>query len=201
MTASAIPVLISDLGPNFRDFDFVTLRNMLRNYVILIIFLTGVISITCFKSTGILKFHNYIHLHANDDGDDDDNIMFTRIATNYLANKFRDCRGDNCRTFVDKDEAKLLLKTILPPVTKKELDLEVMEVFQSINIDSSGDIDIDQFIIAAIKNSYWEKAGALVVKELIFLDCLANYYIDKRSMLDDEDYNDLKDALSWVRIL
>ena len=170
---------------------------MLTNYLFIVIFLTGAIGLTCFQSKGFLKHHNHITLYANDD-DDDDDVMLQRIASNYLANKFRDCRSDNCRTFVDKDEAKLLLKTILPPVTKNELDREVIEVFNSINIESNGDIGIDQFIDAAIKNNYWEQAGPLVVKELIFLDCLANYYIDKRSMLNDNDYNDLKESLSWV---
>lgn len=171
---------------------------MLHSYLFFVIFLAGAIGLACFQCKYFLKHHNHIRLCANsDDDDDDDGIMLQRIASNYLSNKFRDCRGDDCRTFVDKDEAKFLLKMILPPVTKNELDREVIEVFNSINKESNGDIGIDQFIDAAIKNSYWEQAGPLVVKELIFLDCLANYYIDKRSMLDDNDYNDLKESLSW----
>ena len=58
-------------------------------------------------------------------------------------------------------------------------------------------IAADDFLQAAIKNSYWKKAGNLVVKELIFLDCLYSYYQEKRSMLSDDDYNVLKDSLTW----
>ena len=47
------------------------------------------------------------------------------------------------------------------------------------------------------ENSYWKRAGPLVVKELIFLDCIHSYYYDKQSFLEDEDYNELKEMLTW----
>jgi hypothetical protein len=39
--------------------------------------------------------------------------------------------------------------------------------------------------------------GVFVVKELILLDCIHTYYYNKRSLLSDEEYNELKDSLSW----
>ena len=65
------------------------------------------------------------------------------------------------------------------------------------NIGSDGSIDTNTFLKNVINNSYWLAAGPLVVKELIFLDCLHNYYFEKRSLLEDNDYNSLKDQLTW----
>jgi len=42
-----------------------------------------------------------------------------------------------------------------------------------------------------------DQQGVFVVKELILLDCIHTYYYKKRSLLSDEEYNELKDSLSW----
>jgi hypothetical protein len=130
-----------------------------------------------------------------DIAEDEDVETFRRIAKNYLTAKFRDCRGENCRDVCDRKEVEALLKTILPPVTPSEFEAEIGILSKKLG---KGDlVDVSKFLDAALDNSYWAEAGPLVVKELIFLDCIHEYYDEKRAMLDDEDYNDLKEMLTW----
>jgi hypothetical protein len=100
--------------------------------------------------------------------------------------------------FIDTKEAEELLKVVLPPVTKEELAIEVKRIMKSVGAEEDGLIDADKFLGAVLDNPYWAKAGPLVVKELIFLDCLFDYYHLKRnpSTLNDEDYSELKDMLT-----
>ena len=82
-------------------------------------------------------------------------------------------------TFEDKSEVESLLKAILPPVTPQELSAEMASAMKLIEDEDM--IEVEKFLDAAKKNSYWEKAGPLVVKELILLDCLNAYYFEKRN--------------------
>ena len=36
-----------------------------------------------------------------------------------------------------------------------------------------------------------------MVKELIYFDCLHSYYYEKKDLLQDDDYEALKDDLTW----
>lgn len=130
--------------------------------------------------------------------EDVDNVnAFKSIASNYLYNKFRDCRGDSCRDLCDKKEVEDLVRAILPPVSKDELQKEINLILKNMNIDKDGLIDTNQFLSNILDNRYWLAAGPLVVKELIFLDCLHNYYFQKQQLLEDNDYNELKEQLTW----
>jgi hypothetical protein len=133
---------------------------------------------------------------ANDDNDDSEE--FQRIVGNYLQAKFNDCHGEDCRMFCDRGEVEVLLKSVLPPVSKRELDMEVTKALKSIGASDDDLVEAESFLTAVVGNSYWTTAGPLVVKELMFLDCIYEYYFrEKRSMLNDEDYNDLKEMLMW----
>lgn len=133
---------------------------------------------------------------ANEDNDDAEE--FKRIVDSYLLAKFNDCHGDDCRMFCDKSEVEILLKSVLPPVSKAELDMEVGKVLKIIGAADDDLIEADSFLSAVVGNSFWTKAGPLVVKELIFLDCIYEYYFkEKRAILDNDDYNSLKDMLMW----
>ena len=89
-----------------------------------------------------------------------------------------------------------MLKEILPPVTPKELDEEVATTMAKFK--SKGDnIDEKEFIECCLENSYWQSAGPLVVKELIFLDVLNGHYFGNRKLLSDEEYDALKESLVW----
>lgn len=134
---------------------------------------------------------------ATEDEDEDTVNAFKTIASSYLFNKFRDCRGDTCRELCDKNEVTNLVKQILPPVSKDELSKEIDSLLKNMEINKDGLIDTNTFLKSVINNSYWLQAGPLVVKELIFLDCLHNYYFEKRPLLEDDDYNNLKEQLTW----
>lgn len=133
---------------------------------------------------------------VSEDMDEEEVASFKEIATEYLTNKFRDCRGDDCRELCTKAEVEQLLRSILPPVSKSELAEEVSLVMKNIKVDND-DIDVNEFIQSALDNSYWQQAGPLVVKELMFLDCLNAYYFEKRQLLDNDKYNLLKEQLTW----
>ena len=140
---------------------------------------------------------NIFEIYA-DNVDNDDAEAFQRLVGNYLKAKFTDCHGDDCRMFCDRSEVTALLKTVLPPVSKKELDIEVERALKSIGAGDDDLIEADSFLNAVVANSFWTTAGPLVVKEMIFLDCLYEYYFkEKRSILDNNDYNDLKEMLTW----
>lgn len=91
-----------------------------------------------------------LHLSVNEEAcswDPEYMESFKRIAPIYLVNKFKDCQGNNCRLFCSQrlpylnirtstatlnlliwkyaSEVESLLKSILPPVSKDELDKEV----------------------------------------------------------------------------
>ncbi|KAJ1431622.1 hypothetical protein B484DRAFT_395404 [Ochromonadaceae sp. CCMP2298] len=126
--------------------------------------------------------------------DADDLESFQRIAATYLKYKFMDCVGDDCKFSREVSEVSELLKGVLPPVSAAELDREVSKVMSKL---SSDPIDADAYVEAVMGNSFWEDAGFLVVKELIFLDCVHSFYFKKQSLLPDNLYIELKEQLAW----
>jgi hypothetical protein len=131
---------------------------------------------------------------------DDDEGEFRRVCENYLDNKYKDCKEGvegslECRFVCERNEIEGILVTLLPPVTKTELKREVdltMQRFKGMTT-----VDAKDFYDAVISNSFWEEAGPLVVKELIYLDSLYAFYRNKQMFLGDEEYNSLKDMLTW----
>ena len=129
--------------------------------------------------------------------DEEELTSFKRIVTSYLSAKFKECRGEDCKYTREKSEVADLLKIVLPPVSKEELEKEVEVVISKMG---PGDVVLENdYVQAVLENSYWADAGHFVVKELIFLDCLNNFYQDKETnnLLGDEDYDELKEQLSW----
>jgi len=59
---------------------------------------------------------------------------------------------------------KQLLRTVLPPVTKKELEDEVNLVASKIGIKPEEDISESEYLAAVFDNTYWNEAGPFVVK-------------------------------------
>ena len=119
------------------------------------------------------------------------------IATRYLQGKYTACDidGENCRAFCDRDEIKKVLTEILPPVSTGELEGEVVEIMNTFK--GAEVIDMTEFIDALKTNKYWADAGELVVKELMYLDCLQSNYASKKALLSDDDYDELKSSLTW----
>jgi hypothetical protein len=132
---------------------------------------------------------------------EDDIILFEDeeeirdIASRYLLAKYKGCDEDGCRMFCDRDEAREVLRTVLPPISKEELEKEVDITMKDFGADET--IAESEFIQAILDNTYWKEAGPVVVKELMFLDALHAHYYDKFSLLDDDDYDTLKENLTW----
>jgi hypothetical protein len=138
-------------------------------------------------------------VQVNDDLFEDDEEML-EIAQNYVSAKYKGCDEDGCRMFCDKTEARDILRSLLPPVSTSELDEEVEKTMALImqNPENSDDaIDESDFVRAITQNTYWRRAGSLVVKELIYFDALYSYYRTGFALLVDDDYESLKDNLTW----
>lgn len=63
---------------------------------------------------------------------------------------------------------------MLPPVSAAELEEEVAEVLRS--FQGKELVDMADFVASLKQNKYWADAGELVVKELIYLDCVQVCY-------------------------
>ena len=152
------------------------------------------------RSTGISVSRRDASRKSMFDPDEDEEGQFKRVVTSYLSNKYKDCKTGvegslECRFLCDPVQIAEILRTLLPPVTKDELQKEMdmtMESFKGLQT-----VDEEVFYNAIIENSYWRQAGALVVKELIFLDSLYAYYHKKQMFLGDDEYNELKSMITW----
>jgi hypothetical protein len=118
------------------------------------------------------------------------------IADGYLRAKYRATISAAGHKVCDKErgDATEMLRSILPPVTPEELEKELQATLSQFPGDT---ISEDDFVSALLDNSYWQSAGPLVVKELIYFDALYAYYKTGKSLLENDDYEALKDNLSW----
>ena len=123
--------------------------------------------------------------------EEEDRVIFC----SYLKNKYMGCVGDQCNFSRDRMEVAKLLKQILPPVTSKELEVEVELTMAKFK--GGGEVDEKEFIDACLENSYWKSAGPLVVKELVLLDAINGHYFDGTKLLSDDEYDELKESLTW----
>lgn len=122
------------------------------------------------------------------------------IAENFIRAKYKQGAKSHGHEFMTKDDARDLLRSLLPPVTPEELDQEVTKTVAMImkNSENTADrINEDCFVNAILCNSYWREAGDLVVKELMYFDSLHSYYEDGTAVLNNADYEELKENLTW----
>ena len=115
---------------------------------------------------------------------------FYNIASNFLISKFNDCTGGDGSQFKNRAMLERLLASIVPPTATSDFGQQLLPL-------QSNQLDSVQFVSAVLDNELWKSAGLLCVKELVYLDCLHNYYFLKKKYLTDEDYNELKDMLAW----
>ena len=131
------------------------------------------------------------------DGEEDEMIP---IAEHYVHARYQQYARDHAKEVCNQEDIAVLLKSLLPPVTTQELKTEVDATLQVIlqNPANTPDaINEDCFVKAIVQNSYWRNAGSLVVKELMFFDALYSYYQTGSSLLNNEDYEELKENLTW----
>ena len=122
------------------------------------------------------------------------------VCKNYIRAKYNESAKLHGHKFCTKEDAAEVLRGILPPVTPGELAEEIQKTLDIIikNPKNSDDnIDKDDFVEAVVQNSYWAAAGDLVVKELMYFDALLHYYRTGSPLLNDSDYETLKENLTW----
>ena len=123
------------------------------------------------------------------------------VAQHFVRAKYEASAKAHGHDVCTMDDAREVLRSILPPVSPAELDNEVdktLALIMSSNPDNTADnVNEDDFVDAIVQNTYWREAGDLVVKELIYFEALHGYYSTGVSILDDDDYNELKDNLTW----
>eukprot|EP00522_Entomoneis_paludosa_P013641 CAMPEP_0172440352 /NCGR_PEP_ID=MMETSP1065-20121228/996_1 /TAXON_ID=265537 /ORGANISM="Amphiprora paludosa, Strain CCMP125" /LENGTH=254 /DNA_ID=CAMNT_0013189143 /DNA_START=10 /DNA_END=774 /DNA_ORIENTATION=+ len=117
------------------------------------------------------------------------------IAKNYLRAKYRQVSQASGRDVCNEEDAREILRSVLPPVTPEELEEEVNKMMQVVDVKDG--IDQEDFVTAMVQNDYWQEAGSLTVKELIYFDALHSYYRTGSSLLNNDDYETLKDNLTW----
>lgn len=122
------------------------------------------------------------------------------IAEKYVRAKYQECAKAHGHTYCNEEEAREVLYGILPPVTPQELDDEVtktLEILLKNPANQKDKIDKNDFCQAIVQNSYWKEAGDMVVKELMYFDALYHYYRTGEPLFNDNDYETLKDNLTW----
>ena len=97
----------------------------MRSYVVIIVLLSISLVSAFLFTPRLSKLQSYKLYGTLNEQTDEEISVEQEILINYLTNKFQDCRGDECRLDCDRNEIEALLKSILPPVTAKELKIEV----------------------------------------------------------------------------
>ena len=106
---------------------------------------------------------------------DEDEEMIP-VAEAYIHAKYKQVAASNGHAVANKDDIRKVLHGILPPVTSNELEKEEEAILKSLlsHTQNSADaIDEDDFVKYIFKNSYWNEAGDIVVKELIYFDSVS----------------------------
>jgi len=122
------------------------------------------------------------------------------IAESFVHAKYKECAQLHGHKFCTQEDIRDSLRSLLPPVTPKELEEEVEKTMAIImqNKENKPDrINEDCFVKAIVKNTYWQTAGSLLVKELMYFDALYHYYKTGTPLLSNDDYEELKDNLVW----
>lgn len=130
--------------------------------------------------------------------EEDEADAFRKVARNYLKDKY-DQQLQNNGNDIERCVSSVL-RSILPPVTGIELEAEIKSILNPIKEEKKMIIsnDHEQIIDALLNNKFWSQAGAVVVQELIYLDSLYHFYQKKQSILNNEDYEELKNQLTWA---
>lgn len=130
---------------------------------------------------------------------EDDEEMIP-IAEAYIHAKYKQVAASHGHSVANKDDVKEVLNSILPPVTPKELEKEEEAILKSLlshKQNTPDAIDENDFVRSIVKNSYWREAGDIVVKELMYFDSLHSYYKTGTAILNNEDYDELHENLTW----
>ena len=106
---------------------------------------------------------------------EDDEEMIP-VAKNYIHAKYKQVAASHGHAVANKEDVREVLHSILPPVTPEELEREETAILNSLlshKQNSADAIDEDDFVESIMRNSYWDSAGDIVVKELMYFDSVS----------------------------
>lgn len=106
---------------------------------------------------------------------EDDEEMIP-VAKNYIHAKYKQVAASHGHAVANKEDVREVLHSILPPVTSEELEREETSILNSLlshQQNSADAIDEDDFVESIMRNSYWDSAGDIVVKELMYFDSVS----------------------------
>ena len=130
----------------------------------------------------------------------EDDPEMLQVAENYIHAKYQQVIEANGHDVATSSDVTSVLRTILPPVTADELAREedaILKELLSHDQNTKDSIDEDDFVSSMVKNSYWQEAGDIVVKELMYFDSLHSYYKTGKALLNNDDYDELHENLTW----
>mmetsp|Transcript_54155 Transcript_54155/g.115068 ORF Transcript_54155/g.115068 Transcript_54155/m.115068 type:complete len:269 (+) Transcript_54155:107-913(+) len=130
---------------------------------------------------------------------EDDEEMIP-VAEAYIHSKYKQVAASHGHAVANRDDVREVLHSILPPVTPDELTREeeiILKDLLSHERNAPDAINEDDFVSSILRNNYWREAGDIVVKELMYFDCLHSYYKTGKPLLDDDSYDELHESLTW----
>ena len=101
------------------------------------------------------------------------------VAKNYIHAKYKQVAASHGHSVANKEDVREVLHSILPPVTPEELEREETSILNSLlshKQNSADAIDEDDFVESIMRNSYWDSAGDIVVKELMYFDSVSFFF-------------------------
>jgi hypothetical protein len=118
------------------------------------------------------------------------------IVERYLERKYDLAASGGGKVASESEPTATTLRSafsdLLPPLPEGLFQQELDKVMKPL---PKGKVLLEDFKACALGNPDWSMAGALTVCEVIYIDSIANYYTNGRVILNDEDYNDLKEYL------
>jgi hypothetical protein len=130
----------------------------------------------------------------------EDDVEMIPIAEAYIHAKYKQVAASHGHAVATKDDIKEVLNSILLPVTPVELEREEEAILKEIlshKQNTPEAIEENDFVRSIVKNSYWKEAGDIVVKELMYFDSLHSYYKTGKPILKNDDYDELRENLTW----
>lgn len=82
------------------------------------------------------------------------------VAKNYLQAKYKQAAAGASNEYCTKEQATEIMRAVLPPLTREELESEVVSALSSVMKDPSDEtesIDEAKFVETVFGNTYWGK--------------------------------------------
>lgn len=124
---------------------------------------------------------------------------FGPLVERYLEAKFKSLDADG-NGVLDKDEMKQIAGGVLPPMDGDKFETYVDSFFGSFD-QAKGGVDLESFkagMMPAVSKLFAGDNAGIKIKEQILVDVIQTYYGDGESLLQNDDFDALKEELTWA---